>query len=337
MEVCSYEYQKEGLCQINKLTKKVVENTINDIKNVINDKNSSILEESSKGDGLIIEGNGLVVQIITSDTMKNSKNEKVSSIDLNECESILKKHYKIDSILILKTDVKSEDSVTTSVQYELYHPTERYKLDTSLCGDVKITISVPVNLTNDIQNLYDSLSAQGYDIFNSEDDFYNDICSTYTSDNNTDILLSDRKNDFYDENLTFCQEGCKYNSYNPDTKKVDCDCDVQSSINTTKILNENFPNIISASFFDPMSNSNLKIFICYKLVFSWKGFKNNIGGILMIVIIGISIVLGIIYYVIERKKVANILNDILDYKKKQYKINLSKKIILKKKKKNFKN
>ena len=57
----------------------------------------------------------------------------------------------------------------------------------------------------------------------------------------------------------------------------------------------------------------------------------------MIVIIGISIVLGIIYYVIERKKVANILNDILDYKKKQYKINLSKKIILKKQKQNLKN
>ena len=328
LEACSYQYQKEGLCEINKITPIVVNRTLNDIKDIISNKNYSILDESSKGDGLIIEGNGLIIQVITSDAMKNNTSNNISSIDLGECENILKKYYKINSILILKTDIKSEKAKSTSVQYELYHPTERYKLDTSLCGNTKIKISVPVNLSTEIENLYKNLSAQGYDVFNSEDDFYNDVCATYTSDNNTDILLSDRKHDFYDENLTFCQEGCQYYSYNPDTKKVDCECDVQTAINTTNIGNEKFENKISASFFDPMSNSNLKIFVCYKLVFSWKGLKKNTGGILMIVIMIISVVLAIVYYLIERKNIANILNDILNYKRKQYKINLSKRIIL---------
>ena len=48
----------------------------------------------------------------------------------------------------------------------------------------------------------------GYDLFNINDLFYQDICTQ---------LLSVRKNDFYD-NETKCQENCKYSSYISESK-----------------------------------------------------------------------------------------------------------------------
>ena len=35
----------------------------------------------------------------------------------------------------------------------------------------------------------------GYDIFDKSISFYNDICTKYTTENGTDIILSDRIND----------------------------------------------------------------------------------------------------------------------------------------------
>ena len=44
--------------------------------------------------------------------------------------------------------------------------------------------------------LYNELKDLGYNLFDSNDKFYNDICIPYTSPNGTDILLSDRKKIF---------------------------------------------------------------------------------------------------------------------------------------------
>ena len=65
------------------------------------------------------------------------------------------------------------------------------------------------------------MTESGYDIFNEEDSFYNDICSTYTSENGVDMLFSDRKRDIYTnvKNNTFCQTRCELESYNATTKK----------------------------------------------------------------------------------------------------------------------
>ena len=48
------------------------------------------------------------------------------------------------------------------------------------------------------------LSEKGIDIFNANDDFFNDICHNYESSDNKDIILTDRRKDIY-QNATFCQ------------------------------------------------------------------------------------------------------------------------------------
>ena len=54
------------------------------------------------------------------------------------------------------------------------------------------------------------MSNSGYDLFNLNDSFYNDICSTYTTQDGTDLTLLDRKKIIYDKNtnISMCQEGC---------------------------------------------------------------------------------------------------------------------------------
>ena len=58
-------------------------------------------------------------------------------------------------------------------------------------------------------------------MFNEKDSFYNDICTTYTTVNSTDRLLSDRKKDFYEtiQNQSMCQTGCEFQYYNSTNKK----------------------------------------------------------------------------------------------------------------------
>ena len=65
------------------------------------------------------------------------------------------------------------------------------------CENVKIDIYPPIDIDDGAYNLAKILKDQGYDIFKSSDDFYNDICSSFNSFNNTDVILNDRRNDFY--------------------------------------------------------------------------------------------------------------------------------------------
>ena len=146
------------------------------------------------------------------------------------------------------------------------------------CKDIQITVNVPVILDESTQSTYDSLIKSGYNLFNLNDDFYNDICSTYTTENGTDLTLADRKNIIYDTNgnKTMCQEGCTFQSYNLTTKKSQCDCSVQTSETITNIDEINFEDSsLAEEFFDTLNNSNFRVLRCYKLVFSKKGQKNN--------------------------------------------------------------
>ena len=52
---------------------------------------------------------------------------------------------------------------------------------------------MPVNLQEETLSLYNSLNESGYNLFDANDVFYNDICTPYTTENGTDISLFDRK------------------------------------------------------------------------------------------------------------------------------------------------
>ena len=71
-------------------------------------------------------------------------------------------------------------------------------------------------------------------------------------------------------------------TYNLTTKKSQCDCSVQTSETITNIDEINFEDSsLAEEFFDTLNNSNFRVLKCYKLVFSKKGQKNNIGSYIM--------------------------------------------------------
>ena len=64
---------------------------------------------------------------------KNIYNNNISSTHLNECEDILKKEYNINSLLIImKIDLKRNDTPSTQVEYQVINSDNNEILDLSI-------------------------------------------------------------------------------------------------------------------------------------------------------------------------------------------------------------
>ena len=180
-------------------------------------------------------------------------------------------------------------------------------LNLSVCKDMKISISSPVNLDSSISDLYDSLKDSGYDLFNESDPFYTDICSTYTSANGTDMTLADRKQEIFSTsgNMSLCQNGCQLEYYNSTSKKAKCECSTQIE-ETEPILSTSSSKFdikkIGDGFMSTIKNSNFLVLKCYKLAIDLKSLKINYGRIMMTIILFFSLITSSIYCIIDRKK-----------------------------------
>ena len=306
------EIINEG-CYNGKMSNEQVEEIFNIVK-------ENFLKNDYDVDNKIIETKNVIIQISTLEEQINNNNTNISTIYLGECENILKSQYNIsdaDSLLIIKTDIKDEELSATYVQYEIYHPITKEKLDLNYCKDINIVIHVSVNLDDNTVALYDSLSESGYNLFDSEDDFYNDICSTYTSQNGTDMTLTDRKIEIYSviENISICQERCEFESYNKTTKKAKCNCEIQKNDTETDISKINFSskNFVN-SFISTLKNSNFLVMKCYKLAFNFINFMKNKGRIIMTVIYILFLIILLIYIIKDRKLTSIYINMILKNK-----------------------
>ena len=202
------------------------------------------------------------ITITTTENLKKGISYNFTTINLGECETKIKDEYNIPKdkpLYILKLDVKQQGLKIPKIAYEVYYPlfgNNLIQLNLTVCKDSKIEISIPIILTNDTDII---------DIINPASEYYNDICYTYTSKDGTDITLSDRKNIFVNDNLTVCEENCKFNGYNYTTGKVSCSCNAQ--INPiSKISDIVFDkNKLYESFTNFKNIMNLNVFKCYKL------------------------------------------------------------------------
>ena len=66
----------------------------------------------------------------------------------------------------------------TYVQYEIYNPYTLELISLNICESNSITIKAPVKLDEDLDTIYKSLNNSGYNLFDLNDSFYNDVCST---------------------------------------------------------------------------------------------------------------------------------------------------------------
>ena len=197
---------------------------------------------------------------------------------MEECETELKKQNNIDiniPLIIYKLENINTIASEKNIQYEVYHPLTKKKLDLSICANLKIKIYISLNLNEKTLELHQDLLSYGYDLFNPNDSFYQDRCTEYTSINGTDVLLSDRRKYYFNNTETACQEDCEYSKYIVERKQLECECSViQKEIEPEKEKSFN-DNIFFSSFYDVLKYSNFLIIKCYKLVFSYKGQKKN--------------------------------------------------------------
>ena len=290
--------------------------TINQIDYIKN----NILYSNYTKENTVIKTENVIIQISTLEDQQNSDDPVVSNIDLGECENILKDSNDLsrdDTLIIFKTDIKTEDLSSTYVAYEVYHPYTLKKLNLSICEDVQITVRVPVILDDSVESLINSVSNSGYDIFNENSSFYNDICATYTSENGTDMLLSDRKKDIYEisQNQTMCQTGCQLESYNSTSKKAKCNCAISSENVTSLDINDLFDEKeIAKSFYNTLTNSNFRVLKCYKLIIDFSKILRNTGEILMSTLFIIFLILIFVYIINGQKLIHNYIDLIIKMK-----------------------
>ena len=151
-KICSNEEILEGKCMDGIIKSNQIDYIFNEFKN-------KVLTTDYKGEKKIVLTRNIGMQISILEDQKNTLDTRVSSVDLRECENILKTQYNIPedkSLIVAKIDIKGSDVFSTRVKYEIYNPNDLTQLDLSYCGDIKIAINVPVNFdSNELENLFD--------------------------------------------------------------------------------------------------------------------------------------------------------------------------------------
>ena len=291
----------------------IIPNVTNDteVYNIITEEVlSSFSPESGESQTFKGADGNTIYQITTNkndlDFLNNpnssSNNHNVTIIDLGECETTLRKIYNIsenDSLIFIKQQTISDKASEKNFKFEVYEPYNKTKLNLTLCSEDNINLYVKMELNDDMKYIYEQAKKLGYNIFNLEDPFYNDICIPFTSSSNTDMLLSDRINAIYYNDDSVCQKNCYLSNYLTNSEYINCTCvtDTSKDISLKKIDKFSAKKIYE-SFFDVLKYSNYKTLKCFQLAFSKNIFKNNKGNIIILLLFFMYLV-GIIMYIIK--------------------------------------
>ena len=314
VDVCNSKDFFNKKCSINKDKKEIREKLISNIINGIEDGSmDKLLFDVINGkNDLIIKEADTYYQITTSSNQNINKYLNISSIYLGELEKEIKEKYNIsqkESLIIFKIDKKSEDMLIPIIQYEIFNPITRERLDLNF-NEIKgkmIEIYIPVIINESEEYKY-----------NRESSYYNDICESISIDG-IDLTLYDRQNEFYKNNMSLCQAFCIYIRYDHINKKSICQCE----INYLLLLN-NTDNI-EKQYIKKKSLTNLKILKCLKLIFSKNNLIKNIGSYFILIIIILFIISSVLFYSKGYDYLCNQINELLNSNTSDYEFELSKK------------
>ena len=165
----------------------------------------------------------------------------------------------------------------------MYEPFNMTLLNMSICENTVVKVYIPHKLSGETLALYEDLKKSGYNLFDKNDKFYNDICTPFTSPNGTDISLSARQKYIYSQFANLCQENCELENYSYEAELISCNCKMNIEPIEPKNEDKFNPKIIYESFFDILKYSNYKVLKCHNLVFKSKTFTNNKGSIIVLV------------------------------------------------------
>ena len=225
----------------------------------------------------VVKGNNYTIELFKSDLCEYevSSNYKISYVNLTECNDILVKKYEIKpyNIIWIKVDFPKINE-SNKYYYQAYNIEKEQIIDLNVCNNIDINIEMDFPESIDYKLLKEFYN-KGIVLYNGSDDFFNDICFPFYDTNNNDVLINDRRNDYF-LNYSFCDENCEI-KLNFENNKINCKCQMVNNnfdINSTKY--QNFKN-------ENIKNEHISCFKCHNVVFNKKYFKKNAVSIVLLV------------------------------------------------------
>ncbi len=170
----------------------------------------------------------------------------------------------------------------------------------------KITINIPLEQYDNIDiESTEKFTKEGIDLFNIEDSFFNDLCFPYTSENGTDVTLSDRVENYY-QNISLCDRDCNYEGVNYTTNKAICSCNIQEDI-----LDDLLDDKLTGEVYEIVKSLNIQVVKCYDSIFKFENLVNNIGGWIMSGFLGGQIVMTVFFSKIGLNSIKEYLLDFI--------------------------
>ena len=287
-----FETQKNDVENTNRREKIVEIITINSnqTKEQIIENIEEIISDKEIGKDYEIKGEdyNIIIKPTNSSSFENS-----TKVDFEECEKALREKYDIpDSSIITFFQIEIKNNDENSLYYQIKYFTyddNKNILDLSICSEIETQIHYAIkdDANLDVSTI-EKFKEQGIDIFNIKDEFFSDICNSYSESDN-DMILEDRINYIF-QNYSLCEEGCSYDNIDMELMSVTCNCKIDGNFSSvvTPLMN-NYDYEIS--FLD----SNIGIVKCYRQVFTLKNKSNNIGFILFTILILIYILFLVIF------------------------------------------
>ena len=306
-EDCYCDEFFDNICTINSINE---ESKSILIKNIINGIQEGLIDNLIEN--FIIKKNMNITKIvnetlyqITSSFNQNLKDSNISTLELGECEKKLKDIYNIpqkDPLIIFKTEQYFEGLLIPLIEYEVFHPITKKKLNLDYCKkeNINVTITIPVSINEEYLFKYDPNNT-----------YYNNICSTYTTEDNTDIALYDRQNEFNQNNMFLCSNNCIYDGYDSIYKRAICHCKVKERISLNSEIDQ---NELIFKFENKKYKTNFNVLKCSKLIFVNNGVFKNLGSVFILIILLLYISSAIFVYFKGYNLLLQQISDILDAK-----------------------
>ena len=251
-------------------------------------------------------------------TKDNSTEVETTAINLTECQNILKKKYQLpeeEDLLVIKSDTLEILNMTEyfgiETDYQLFSTSLGAFLPLSSCKDAGsiVEVSNPFRATGQLIEQYQSKTASvlsnGYDVFDANSPFYNDVCTPYTNEHGNDVLLDARRKDYYNENINICEKGCAFIGYNTKSMTYTCRCNTKAvpGEEAGEYQGEIIERSMPKNFKDLISRrSNIAVFKCATNVFSAEGQKNNFGSYILLASFASFIGVLVFHFVKERDR-----------------------------------
>ena len=342
---------KEDLCPDHKINIDALGLSCIDIDDILekedlelNEDNLLYLATNNKG---IIEKNNYILEIIKlSEDRLQSHNIKKSKLYISEsCLKTMEEDEKIKldkskGIVILaynynKMTINNLPDIFFVMRQVNEGSQTKYMnskiFDFSLCHEDPILFDNQINITTlryskddnstNNTNITDEINVERIlfakkkkiDLFDPHSQFLNDICFKFTSENNKDVTLDSRLEDYY-QNITLCNESLSahYMEYNYSTNDkiltFRCAYGFYESLEEKESYIDNIDSKMKFLF----STSNIKVITCFEQLFNIKELIHNYGGQICIIVIIAQIILYITFCCKGTKSLADKMDKVFD-------------------------